>query len=246
MTPEIVFNSPSLRVSLAAPDLPNLIVTFDHWMRVKEGFSEPRAAEGFISRGFAHLHLSTLRNDWFLTRDLGAAIEAIDHVAQRHARRATMSFSMGSFGAIALSRHMDFDQHLFVSPQTTYSPELSPFDDRFPADIANPPLARELHDIICDGPPAPGHAAVVFDPLIKLDLMHARRIRLFFENVKFVRLPYGGHPATNFLTRANRTGTVSRAITGTGKLRTGRMVKAYHEVRGDYDEESPRPDPARR
>lgn len=106
MTADIIFASPTLRISLAARDQPDILLTFDNWGGDKSGFSEPRAGQGFIDAGFAHMHLSTTANDWFLTRDLPEALDVMAERAAKYRRRSALSFSMGGDVAILASREI--------------------------------------------------------------------------------------------------------------------------------------------
>lgn len=236
MAPEFVFESDTLRASLAGRRHPDLIVTFDNWQWRKSRFTKPRAGAHFLKAGFAHLHLSTRANDWFLTPDTPACLDMLRELAEGYRRRAALSFSMGGYGAILLSRDIAFQQMLFFSPQTAFSPDLPPYDDRFHADPSDPDFAALVHETVLAAEPVGGDVVVAFDPSAKMDRAHARAMKLYFKAPRFVELEGAGHPASQYLTQAHRYGTIAHAVTGPDGIREDRFVKAYHEVRDRFDE----------
>lgn len=214
MTPRYIHDGPHLRATVLGDHADKLIVTYDHWGASKADFQPPRARSSYVELGFTHLHLATRVNDWFVNPDLSVALEAIATFAERFAHKATLAFSMGGFGALMLSRMVDFDQVLLVSPHSTFSPVYPPHDTRF----ASVPVADEdaatAYAIILDSPKPRADCVVIYDSTAPFDSDHAAAAQGAFLKARAVDLKGGGHPATQLITDNKRFTVIQRAITG--------------------------------
>lgn len=212
--PEYLFEGKKLRVSVRGPRTEKLMVTFDYWSRHKPGFGQVNRRSRYADRGFTHLHLHCRQNDWFLNRETEAALDVIAGFAQGFASAAGIGFSMGGYGTMLVSRVVDFDRVLMVSPHITFSEHQYPHETRFPAHIGNLGRALKLNERVVAGPPARAAAAVIYDSRVAGDLYHAEAAGGRFARFELVDLAGGGHPATTALTRGGQFNLVLDAITG--------------------------------
>jgi len=212
--PDFLFLGKKLRVSVRGPRTEKLMVTYDYWSRHKPGFGQIARRSRYADRGFTHLHLHCRQNDWFLNRETEAALEVIGAFAEGFSSAASIGFSMGGYGLMLVSRVVDFDRVLMVSPHITFSEHQYPHETRFPSHMANLGRALKLNERVVSGPPARADAAVLFDSRIAGDRYHAETAAGRFARSELVDLAGGGHPATTALTRAGHFNLVLDAITG--------------------------------
>lgn len=209
MDPKILFDGEDLLVSgLGFPDqgrLPDrLFVTFDNWEHQRDGFPAPKVTMGYVDKGFAHLHLSSARNDWFLSPELTEVLDVIKTVAAPFKWRGSMAFSMGGNGAMLVSRAVQFDQILFVSPNIAFASGLPYPDERFDSDFRDPAFAKAAQDTLIRRRVKGTQAVVFYDPGISLDRAHARLTANCFDGARMVQMKGGGHPASKRIQKANR------------------------------------------
>lgn len=209
-----LFDGEHLRATVLGDHADRLIVTFDHWSATKDGFPPPRNRSSYVDKGFTHLHLATRRNDWFLNPDLPGALDEIATFAAGFSHRVTLAFSMGGFGALMVSRVVDFAQALLVSPHSTFSPAYPPHDDRFAAAMVSEDFAAMAYRILLDARKSRADCVVLYDSTARFDAEHATAAAGLFRKARLVDLEGGGHPATQRITNNNRFGMVMRAITG--------------------------------
>lgn len=204
-------------------------MTFDHWSQTKRGFSRMKVETGFAQRGFTHVHVSTSHNDWFLNPDMPEALLRIAEFAEPFARKLTIAFSMGGFGALLVSRVVAFDQLLLISPHSTYSKEVPPYDDRFSAQILDEDFARTANAMVHASLRMDAECVVVYDSTRPFDGAHARISKKLFTRSRLVDLRGGGHPATGVLHAAQRYNLVRDAAIGHGIDETA-FVKAHYRL----------------
>lgn len=214
MTPRFIHDGKDLRATVLGDAPDRLIVTFDHWSAGKTGFPPLRTHSSYVALGFSHLHLVTRRNDWFLNRDLPGALHDIAEFAAPFAHKVTLAFSMGGFGALMVSRVVAFDRVMLVSPHSTFSPDHSPYDDRFATKGIALDFAAIAHDILLGGPKSTAACAVLYDSSARFDAAHAAAVAVLFRAPRLVDLKGGGHPATKRLTDNGQFDLVVQTITG--------------------------------
>lgn len=220
MSTRILYSSGALRATMTGQSSERVMFTFDHWRRDRRGMAPPPSGTPFTTRGFAHIHVSTARNDWFLAPDLAALLTTLAGVAAHFPVRAGLGFSMGGFGLFAVSRAVPLTQALFVSPQTTCRPDLPQDhaigDRRFPQDLADPVFACEADHVIRHTPPSDAACVVLFDPTLPFDARHAAEVARGFVAPRLVPMPGAGHPVTDALPPTRAFGTVARAACAPG------------------------------
>lgn len=202
--PKVLFSGPHLQATYNGDSRDTLVITFDHWRKSRDGWGAHGHGTRFVDRGATSLHINTRENDWFLNGDLPALLSSVAEFAQGYARVLGLSFSMGGYGLVLVSRVVEFSGLMFISPHTTFAPELparAPIGDpRFAPGRMDMRLARMTHGLIYDSDKAPGDCIVIFDPDSGEDARHGAEVARLFEAPRMVELPGLGHPISSGLT----------------------------------------------
>lgn len=195
--PERVFDGHLLRARLWMPGPPalGLYVTFRQRIADSGQFSETGPVQHALDQGFAHLHLQTRWNDWYLNDETAALEAAMAPVRARFARAHALGFSMGGYAALRLSAALGLDRAIAVSPQYTLDPSVVPQDRRY---SERHTFRAALGDLARHARPGL-QGVVVFDPFRPLDRIHATLIRSHLPGMHLAPLTFGGHPATSAL-----------------------------------------------
>ncbi|SLN24487.1 alpha/beta hydrolase [Roseisalinus antarcticus] len=209
MTPERIFDGDLIRADVFQPGKPRLIVTFRQRVARPGHFDAPRPTLSFTGRGYAHLHLQSLRNDWYVNAETEALEDCLAAFARPYRRVVAMGFSMGAYAAFRYSRALRLMQVIAVSPQVSVAPSVVPFDRRYRSESAG--FDPERGDLARHGAAELG-GALLYDPLRPMDRVHARMLGEIFPQLRLCRLAGGGHPATQVLTAGGRFGQLQRQL----------------------------------
>ncbi len=204
-----VYDGAHLRATLHNAHHCKLMVTFDFRKKGKSDFGPDAASRGFDRAGFAQLMIKTRANDWFINDDTPQLLTILPDIAQEFDAVHLLGFSMGGYGALRFAKVLRADHLIAVSPQISIAREVVPFDRRY-RDAASgfDPVAGTV-------PPQNAVAgAVVFDPFVRNDRLHAELIARDFPQLQVIRLPFGGHPATRVLRDGGKAGIIQRAAMG--------------------------------
>lgn len=233
MQERVLFQGDHMRLAIKNEDADRVIFTFDNWARDRRFWDEDHAGVTFTNRGFAHVRLTTKLNDWYLNRDLPAVLDAATAIAGDYRARHGLAFSMGGYGLMLLSRRVAVDQALFFSPHTTYDTALPPHDTRYPPEVADGGYAAETYEAMRDGTPSKADCVIAYDPILPLDVVHARETARFFARPRMMELKDSGHPSASYIAKGLRWGQVVKAITS-DRLRDILVMRAYAEVRAKF------------
>lgn len=229
VAPRRLFDGEHLRVIQSGNNRDKLAVTFDFWRRGKEDFENTDIVGGFVKDGYAQLHLATRANDWFVNPDLPEALLAIARFAAPFKRKIGFGFSMGGHGGLLVSRLVAFDRLLLVSPHSTHSKEIAPYDDRFPAAPTDPDVGETAYDMVHNAVATEADCVIVYDSTRDFDGYHARIAARLFARPRIIDLKRGGHPATTVLREADRYGLVRKVVLG-GEAEEEAMVAAHEAL----------------
>lgn len=173
-----------------------ITVGFDHGRPDRDGFPEVGPQKKMALRGIGTLMVTISKNSWFLSPELPALRDALQkHCENSHDVRA-LTFSMGGFGCALLSRALNMRRAIMFSPQYSIFPAKAPWDKRrnrisksFDAafDDLDETIKPDLEGVI------------LFDPRIRLDVLHARALGRIAPRMQLVATPFSGHPANKFL-----------------------------------------------
>lgn len=200
MRPHPVFEGESLRATVFRPRRSKLFVSFRQRVGHAGVFDDPSPVMGFVTAGYAHLHIQSRVNDWFINAETEALENALRAFVGRYDEVVAMGFSMGGYGALRFARALGVGRALLISPQVTIDPGLVPEDRRYRAEAKG--WDASLGDLTTRGTGLRG--AVLVDPFKRLDVLHARLIREIFPALEIVMLGNGGHPATRAIKQGGR------------------------------------------
>lgn len=209
-TVEVVFEGRDLRATLFHADAEHLFVSLRQRIDTPGQFDAPNPARSFVDHGFAHLHLQSRVNDWFINAETPALAHALDTLTGRYADVCGIGFSMGGYGLMRFAAELRLGRVMLVSPQMSIHPEVVPWDRRY-RDAARG-FDREMGDLARVAT-RPGFSGVVlFDPFRPLDRRHAVTLQRMFPGLALARLGCGGHPATRVIGQAGRFGALQRML----------------------------------
>ena len=197
-----------LRAHLVNGHLPRLIATFDFRTPHRQGFTPVRASREFAKRGWAQLHVTSRRNDWFISPDTVLLEHCLADISRQFAYIHALGFLMGGYGALRFAAAMQARRVVIVSPQFSIHPDVTPNDTRFHQHAGG--FDRALGDLTPHAN-AGLNGVMVVDPFLAADWRHARCITALFPALRAVRLGFGGHPAATLLRGAGHAGLIRRA-----------------------------------
>ncbi|AUJ64779.1 hypothetical protein B9057_10905 [Aestuarium zhoushanense] len=224
-----IFDGARLRLTHFARGHDKLLVSFDSREIGRTGFKPPNMINVYDRRGYDQISVRTSVNDWFINAETTAAERVLEAVAKPYRDVAAVGFSMGAYGALRFARAIGATRVLSVSPQWSIHPDDVPFDKRYRAEAGNYDQrlgALEPRAV----PTLKGIIAV--DPMNRLDLWHAERLQMIFPALRIARLTFGGHPATQVITRGGRYGATVRALLSDPPDPTV-LTKMHRELRRD-------------
>ncbi|MEC3861999.1 alpha/beta hydrolase [Mesobacterium sp. TK19101] len=193
-----IFDGELLRATLTDPGAGQLFVSFRQRIGQPGGFEHKAPIQFFLRRGFAHLHIQSRWNDWFINAETEALEAALAELAARYDRRVAMGFSMGGYGVLRFARALSLNAALAISPQYSIAKQHVRFDRRYHKESRG--WDAELGDLSARGSELAG--AILFDPFKRNDLFNALLIAGVFPHMRLARLGCGGHPASRPLMQA--------------------------------------------
>ncbi|MCW9044093.1 MAG: alpha/beta hydrolase [Pseudopelagicola sp.] len=211
MMPEgrILFDGGSLRATLFNADAPKLIVTFRQRITPDGAFSESRPVQRFVKKNYAHLHLQSRLNDWYINDETEDFEAQLREIAAPYRRVVGTGFSMGGYGVLRFSKALGIQHALLISPQYSIAPEVVPKDRRYRDsaegfDVRLGDVARRAKRGM--------RGVILADPFRPLDIYNAGLIRSVFPKLALCRLGCGGHPATRVLGESGGFGRVQALL----------------------------------
>lgn len=224
MKPHPLFEGEFLRGTVFRPRRKKLFVTFRQRVGDPGSFEDASPVMGFVTDGYAHLHLQSRWNDWFINPETEALEAAMARFVGRYDEVVAMGFSMGGYGALRFARALKVDRVMAISPQVSIDREVVPFDKRYRAEGQGWDGLRGA----LIGTEARG--AVLVDPFKPLDVRHGRMICALFPRLELVMLPNGGHPATRALKQGGRFDWLKTELAG-GLPDPQEVGRVHREVR---------------
>lgn len=209
MRADVVFDGADLRADLFNADAPSLFVTFRQRLATPGAFDTPRPVRSFVDRGYAHLHLQSRRNDWYINDETAALDAALRVACARYGRVVGMGFSMGGYAALRFSKALGLRQLIAVSPQFSLSPRVVPQDRRY-RDCAGG-FDDALGNLAMHGR-GDLSGVVLFDPFKPLDRLNAGLIAKTFPRMHLCRLAGSGHPATRVLREGGQFSALQKLL----------------------------------
>lgn len=224
---EWIFQSDRLRAYCDNPTCVRARVNFDHRRLGRTEFDEAQLFAGVVRHGYASLVIQSASNDYYLNDDLPDLRRALAEYCARFEDVSGIGFSMGGFAALILSRAMNTSNLWLVSPMSPSFPKLPPFDrdmgaERDVFDRYGPErgIKRDLRGV------------VMFDPYFELgrDRAYAEFVQILCPKISLLAMPWGGHPATQFLSEIKQYSPMLRA-TFQPKIRAKALKRVQRALR---------------
>lgn len=216
VTREWIFQGAHLRAYCDNPTCRRARASFDHRLNGRRNFDPPQLFGGVVRHGFASLVIQSAQNDYYLNPDLPPLRRVLRDYVARFDDVSGIGFSMGGFAALLLSKALKCSHVFLVSPMSPSFPKLPPylgdmggelaaFDTMDPQGLAG---AQELTGISRDL-----RGVVIFDPHYgqRRDMEYARLIQGAAPAIALLAMPWGGHPASVFLSECDRYSHLQRA-----------------------------------
>jgi hypothetical protein len=177
-------------------------VNFDHRRAGRAEFDAPQLFAGPVRHGYASMVIQSAANDYYLNPDLPKLRAALADYVTRFDDVSGMGFSMGGFAALLLSRALHFSNIWLISPMSPSLPKTPPFLTDLCGELA-----------LLDGVQADMRGVVMFDPYFEAgrDRAYAQIVQRLCPKVALLAMPWGGHPATQFLSEALHYSPMLRA-----------------------------------
>ena len=185
----------TVRTSLDRPG-DSLVITFTSR---RQGPKIDRAGFGadfFAKRGIPAVHFVSLRNHWWQTAEMEAALQAVENLDLRSRFSGITAYgsSMGGHGALIFSERLQADRVLAFSPQFALHGRNASW---------NSVWAKETEDLtelyrLEDGCSQVANILVVVDPTRKFDMVHVNAIQSH-RDIRVLRIPFGAHPPMRYL-----------------------------------------------
>ena len=208
MTPHRVFDGDLLRADLFNAQAPRLFVTFRQRVDDAGLFSGANPVKSFVRHGFAHLHLQSKYNDWYINDETDALDAALAALGKSYHGSLAMGFPMGGYAALRFAKALGVRDVMLISAQVSIHPDVVPWDRRYREDAGA--FDRTRGDLGLHGDQSL-RGLTIYDPFRPKDRRNARAIHDLFPSVLPCRFVGGGHPATQVL----------RMMAGLGGLQTG-------------------------
>ena len=230
-TEERLFDGTHLRATLFNRHAPRLIVTFRQRVSQPGSFGDAKPVQSFVRHDHAHLHIQSLRNDWYINPETLALGRALRRLTSGYGRVSAIGFSMGGYAALRFSKPLRLRHLIAVSPQFSISPRVLPGDTRY-HDCAggfDDDLGR-LEDNARRGL----QGAILCDPFKPMDVMNAEMIQLVFPRLRICRLGGGGHPASRVLREGGHFGDLQKLLLS-GEVNPAEIIALHRSSRRESE-----------
>ena len=209
MNAQRLFDGEHLRADLFNPDAKRLFVSLRQRIAEPGAFDTAKPVQKFVRAGYAHLHLQSRLNDWFVNDETEALEQVLTGVGAGYADTCAFGFSMGGYGALRFARALMLRRVVLISAQVSIDPGVVPWDRRY-RDCAGG-FDRALGDLAQHGHAGLG-GVILFDPFRPLDRRNAAMITALHPGLRQCRLPAGGHPATRVLREGGNFAALQEAL----------------------------------
>lgn len=230
---EWIFQTPRLRAYCDNPSCARARANFDHRRLGRSDFDEAQLFGGVVRHRYASLVVQSASNDYYLNDDLPDLRLALAQYCRRFDDVSGIGFSMGGFAALTFSKAMNFSYLWLVSPMSPSFPKLPPFDRD---------MALERRVFAQFGPDALAgvkrglRGVVMFDPYFELgrDRAYSEFVQSLCPKISLLAMPWGGHPATQFLSEIKQYSPMLRA-TFQPKIRAKALKRVQRNLRLNSD-----------
>lgn len=175
-----------------SPDI--LVVTFEgagEPPHRPDGAREPFGAKFYLGEGYSLLGFKPINVTWYRTRDVINYFYFLKATGffDRFSKVVFTGGSMGGYASLAFSTLVPGAVVIALQPQSTLSPALVPWDNRWPVGSAQDWSADFIDGADCTK--TAHEVIVVYDPFLPKDALQVTRMGP--DHVNPVRIPFVGH-----------------------------------------------------
>jgi hypothetical protein len=189
---ELRFESRNFRVWHRSRPSDTVVVTFDFWEPGRTDFGKFLGGSLMDASGWAHVHVATRLNNWFLAPETDALIDAVARVVADYGTVTTHGNSMGGYAALLMGGRIGAARAIAISPQFSVDPAKAPFDTRWQADLPNIDFTW---DRLAEWSGDLRHAQILYDPRMEIDRRHVDMLVACAPHWQAVPLAFSGHPS---------------------------------------------------
>lgn len=204
-----------------------LFVSFRQRLNKPGKFDDPRPVSTFVRAGYAHLHLQSRWNDWYINSETEALEQVLGELTEPYGRAVAMGFSMGGYAALRFADALGLDHVLAISPQFSIHPDVLPYDTRYHHHAGEFDLV--MSDLTIN--PRRGlKGAILADPFKPEDLVNAQMIQALYPGMGIGRLCGAGHPASRVLRAGGHFGAIQKQLIS-GQVNISRLCQLHRQSR---------------
>lgn len=224
----VVFDGDLIRASLHGKGK-KLFVSFRQRIDSPGEFDPHKPVTFFKGKGYAHLHIQSRWNDWFINAETRDFEQAIAPFCAGFERVVAMGFSMGGYGAMRFSRSLNLSKVLLVSSQFSVDPVRVPWERRYREWVADQDSA--LADVTTYANPQL-NGFILYDPFVRPDVRQTKLITDAFANLQRIPFAGGGHPCTPTMMHGGRFRLLQRAVVE-NTMTSATILHTYKGLRRD-------------
>lgn len=211
MTTQFAYDGDHVRVRVNDHGGDVVVVTFTYRQKSEPEFG---FAEEALSRlGVSNVAVISRGPHWWQTDDMGPAMEAVraSEPFKRAGRVVTYGSSMGGYGALRWSAHLQANEVVAVSPQYSLDPSKTPFEKRWRDALAA--IDHFGRDDMSGGLSRDARVAVLYDPRLSAEAAHVELLGRL-RSIDEIRAPFLGHGILLSLKEAGNLGRLLRIVAG--------------------------------
>ena len=202
--PDATAADPALAFRIVAPKAAlwfepgsrQLVVSFDNLATVDDPYPRPPWLLARLQgAGYAVLGVQTFAKDWYRNPDAAPLVETLAATGffKQFDRVVFIGASMGAFAAINLATLVPGATVIALSPQSTMSARIAPFERRFAWAVRKRDWTTPAFLDARDAVPDVVRIVLLYDGRVAEDMAHARRLAA--PNVQLLRIDYTTHEA---------------------------------------------------
>lgn len=209
----------------------DLIISFDNLATLDQGWPRgPWALSRLAPIGAAILGAQSHAKDWFRVTDMPDLLSGLarQNFFDQFANILMVGASMGGFAALNFAPFVPRAKVLALSPQSSMSKHVAPFEARFPFAVRKSNWeGQPFLDAAAAIPYIPA-VTLMYDPFTREDKLHAARMN--GPNVQQIRLDHATHEAVRVVMKSGAFTTMIEEMLAHGRV-TSRFWTQYRARR---------------
>jgi hypothetical protein len=199
------------------PGSRHLVVSFDNLATVDDPYPRPPWLLARLqAEGYAVLGVQTYAKDWYRNADAAPLVRALAATGffRYFERVVFLGASMGAFGALNLATLVPGATVIALSPQSTMSTRIAPFERRFGWAVRKGDWTTPAFLDARDAVPHLAQIVLLYDGRVPEDLAHARRLAA--PNVQLLRIDHATHEAIRVVLKCGALPPLLKDVMQTG------------------------------